>query len=100
LGRKLGRTPLFDGSHVGDWYCVEAHVTLNDSGSTNGVFEFWVNGNLEARETGLNFLGAFNAYGINAVFVENYWNLGAPRAEERYIDNLVVSTRPIGCSPG
>jgi hypothetical protein len=100
LGQKMGVTPLFDASHVGQWYCVEAHAALNHPGQNDGVFEFWVDGKLEARETGLNFLGAFGTYGINALFVENYWNMGAPQAQERYVDNLVVSTRRIGCTPG
>jgi hypothetical protein len=30
--------------------------------------------------------------------LENYWNNGAPRNEDRYIDNFVVSTQPIGCA--
>ena len=63
------------------------------------MFELWVDGASQARRTGLNWVGAFAAYGINAVFVENYWNLGSPQAQERYIDNFVVSTQPIGCSP-
>ena len=97
LGAQLGVTPLFDASHVGQWYCVEAHAQLNDAGLANGVFEFWINNNLEARETGLNWLGSFSAYGINAVFFENYWNTGSPATQERYFDNIVVSTQRIGC---
>ena len=56
-----------------------------------------VNGTLDARETGLNWVGSYSAYGINAVFFENYWNTGSPVAQERYFDNLVVSTQRIGC---
>ena len=97
LGAQAGVTPLFDASHVGQWYCVEAHAQLNDAALSNGVFEFWINGNLEARETGLNWLGSFSAYGINALFFENYWNTGSPVAQERYFDNIVISTQPIGC---
>ena len=97
LGAQAGVTPLFDASHVGQWYCVETHARLNDPGQTNGVFEYWINGALQARETGLGWLGAFAEYGINAVFFENYWNLGSPAAQERYLDNIVVSTRRIGC---
>jgi len=97
LGLKRGGTPLFDASHVGQWYCVEAHAQLNDAGLANGVFEFWINSALEARETGLNWVGAFSAYGINAVYLENYWNAGSPAAQERFFDNFVVSTQRIGC---
>jgi uncharacterized protein YjdB len=100
LGSARSQTPLFDAAHVGSWYCVEAHVRLNDAGQSNGTFELWIDGALEAQRTGLNWLGSFSAYGLNALFFENYWNNGAPQAEERYFDNLVVSTQPIGCGAG
>ena len=97
LGYEVGDTPLFDADHVGEWYCVEARVKLNDAGQSNGVFELWIDGQLDAQRTGLNWLGSYNAYGINAVFFENYWNSGSPVAQERYWDNIVVSTARIGC---
>ncbi|HSG47707.1 MAG TPA: hypothetical protein VLA43_07855, partial [Longimicrobiales bacterium] len=82
---------------VGEWQCVEARVRLNDAGQSNGVFQLWINGSLEAERTGLNWVGAFDDYGLNAVYLENYWNAGSPVAQERYLDNFVVSTTPIGC---
>ena len=97
LGAARSATPLFDGSQVGQWYCVEARARLNDAGQSNGVFQMWINGALEAERTGLNWVGAFNAYGINSIYVENYWNAGSPAAQERYFDNIVVSTQRIGC---
>jgi hypothetical protein len=54
LGALGGVTPLFDASHAGQWYCVEAHARLNDAGQTNGVFEYWIGGELQAREATLN----------------------------------------------
>lgn len=97
LGAKAGYTPLFDPEHVGRWYCIEARARLNDAGHANGAFELWIDGVLEARRAGLNWVGAFDAYGINAVYFENYWNAGSPVAQERYMDNIVVATRRIGC---
>ena len=97
LGQGASSTPVFDAAHVGQWHCIEAHARLNDAGSSNGVNELWIDGALEAQRTGLNFVGAFSTYGINAVFFENYWNAGSPVAQERYIDGLVVSTQRIGC---
>lgn len=47
--------------------------------------------------TRLTWHGAVSEYGINTVFLEHYWNGGAPRAQERYFDNFVVSTQRIGC---
>jgi hypothetical protein len=97
LGTAWSRTPIFDPTYVGKWYCIEAHARLNDPRRANGVFELWINGGLEARVDGLNWQGAYSEYGINTVFLENYWNDGAPQPQERYFDNFVVSTQPIGC---
>ena len=96
LGWTPGPTTIFDASHVGIWRCIECHMKLNDAGSANGIFEMWIDGKLEAQKTGLNWMGSFNAYGINMVFFENYWNAGSPVAQDRFFDNLVVSTKPIG----
>jgi hypothetical protein len=98
LGVARGRTPIFSSNRVGRWYCVEAHVRLNDPDNENGIFEFWIDGTLEARTTGLNWLGSYQEYGINALFIENYWNDGSPVAQNRFIDNVVVSTARIGCA--
>lgn len=99
LGAMDGVTPMFDGqaSHNDKWYCIEAHVKLNDAGQSNGVQEFWIDGQLEVRKEGLNFVGTYTTYGINAIFFENYWNAGSPKQQERYFDNIVVSTQRIGC---
>jgi hypothetical protein len=97
LGQVYGPTPMFATANTGVWYCVEAHARLNAAGSADGVFEFWLNGTLEARNSGMNWVGAFSGYGFNAVFLENYWNDGAVAVQERYFDNFVVSTQRIGC---
>jgi hypothetical protein len=72
-------------------------MRLNDPGQSNGIFEMWIDGKLEAQRTGLNWVGSYQEYGINAIMLENYWNAGSPVTQERYLDNLVVSTQPIGC---
>jgi len=97
LGYAWSDTPIFDQDHIGPWYCVEARARLNDPGQSNGVFQLWIDGVLEAERTGLNWVGSYTEYGINAVFIENYWNGGAPRDQERYFDNVVISTNRIGC---
>ncbi len=97
LGAQSGVTPIYDSQHDDRWYCVEAHVKLNDPGLANGIQEFWIDKQLQTRKTGINFVGSYKSYGIHAVFFENYWNGGAPQLQERYFDNIVVSTQPIGC---
>src|SRR5438034_660625 len=99
LGNATGATPIFGEAAVGQWYCIEAHMRLNDAGQSNGILEYWINGTLDAQRTGLNFLGSYSAFGINAIFFENYWSATAPQPEERYWDNIVVATQRIGCGP-
>ena len=98
LGETPGRTALFGNGGVGQWYCVEAHAKLNTPGQSDGLMELWVNGVLDAQRTGINWVGSYSTYGINVVFFENYWNDGSPVAQERYIDDIVVSTERIGCN--
>jgi len=98
LGAGASRTPLFDAAHVGQWHCVEARMELDDAGASNGSFTLWIDGAREVELTGLDWLAGYDDYGINALFVENYWNDGSPAAQERYLDELVVSRAPIGCA--
>ena len=94
LGARPGVTRLV----AGQWYCIEAHAKLNTSGVANGIHEFWINGNLEASRSDLNWIGTWTGYGINAVLLEAYWNAWSPAMQERYFDDFVISTQRIGCT--
>jgi len=98
LGLRRATTPIFAASNANRWTCVESHVRLNSPGSADGVFELFVDGQLEASRTNLNWVGPWQGYGINAVFFENHWNGGAPGERIRFIDSIAISTRPLGCS--
>ena len=93
IGAKRGVTAV----QAGRWYCLEVHVRLNDPGQSNGVFEFWIDNQLEAARIDLNWVFSWQDYGINSVLLENYWNSGSPVQQERYMDALVISTQRIGC---
>lgn len=93
LGGTVGETTLEDGR----WYCLEGHVKLNDPGYSNGIAEFWLDGNLEARRTNLNFVGTYTGYALNTLSFEHYWNAGSPVQQDRYFDALVISRSRIGC---
>lgn len=82
---------------VDTWQCHEVHIALNTAGQSDGVFELWLDDALVARRDDLNWVGSYDAYGINAVMLESYWNGSAPTATERYIDNFVIATGRIGC---
>ena len=95
-----GVTPLYSTGRSGIWHCVESHVRLNDPGLPNGLNEFWIDGQLDARLEGINFVGSYQEYGINVASFENYWNSGSTQLNVRTRDNLVVSTQRIGCLEG
>jgi hypothetical protein len=92
-----GRTPLFSEELSGRWHCVEAHVKLNNLGVPDGVFEFWVNGELENGGNQFDWRGEWADYGLNLITLENFWTSGAPFELDRWIDDVVISTQPIGC---
>ncbi len=97
IGQTRGHDPIFDPARNGTWICVESHARLNDPGQSNGVFELWVDGVPDARAQNLNVLGSYADYGWNVLNLENFWNDGPPKEEERYFDDFVVATARIGC---
>lgn len=101
LGWKYGTTPMFADQEAGKWFCVEGHIRLNTPGEADGVFEFWINDTLQQGSYNLNWHGNWNAnpdnYGINALFINNYWNAGSPVEQVRYFDNVVIASKRIGC---
>jgi len=105
--RWLGNKPasnfaLHGADGRGWWVCVEARVKLNTPGQQDGLNQLCIDGRLEAERRGLDWRGTYQDYGINAIFLEAYWNEGSPVDQSRWIDNFVVSTQPIGpvvCDP-
>jgi hypothetical protein len=97
LGQMPGVTPLFATEAAGVWRCVEGHVRLNTPGASDGVFEFWIDGQLEAARSDLDWRGSWQDYGINAAFFENYWNAGSPVEQKRYFDDIAIAVEPLGC---
>ncbi|WP_147869765.1 hypothetical protein [Stieleria maiorica] len=97
LGNKpASRFKLHGDDGAGWWVCVEARAKLNTPGEQDGVNQLWIDGRLEAERRNLDWRGKFSERGINAVFLEAYWNQGSPVDQARWIDNFVVSTKPIG----
>jgi len=96
LGIERGTTPIFSDGTSGKWYCIEAHVKLNTPGLSDGIFEYWIDGDLEANKTDLDWVNTWQEYGINTISFENYWN-NPPNERIRYFDNIVISTQSIGC---
>ncbi|MCE3222721.1 MAG: uncharacterized protein K0S58_901 [Nitrospira sp.] len=99
IGAASGHTPLFHATNVGKWFCIEVHMKLNHREAADGLFEYWIDDQPEAQRTGLNWIGAYDDYGINAVYLEQYWtSVPFDQIQQRYLDNFVVSTSRIGCA--
>lgn len=97
LGNKPeGKYPIFAAEASGKWVCVEAAARLNTPGKADGAFSLWIDGQLDTHREGLDWRGTWTERGINAIFLENYWNEGSPVDQARYFDDFVVSTQPIG----
>ncbi|MBK8884891.1 MAG: hypothetical protein IPN67_21830 [Bacteroidales bacterium] len=103
----LGNKPesvfqISSASESGYWVMVEAAVKLNTPGLSDGSCRLWIDGMPDGERTNLNFRGSYSKHGINAIFLESYWNSGAVKTEERWFDNFIISARPIGpvtCQP-
>ncbi len=98
IGQAKGASRIFSPDSGGKWMCIESYVRLNSPGKSDGVTAFWVNGKLEAKREGVDFVRGYTSYGLNAIFLENHWNSGSPKRQERYFDHFVVSRQPIGCN--
>ncbi|MHB1034726.1 MAG: hypothetical protein ACYC35_09210 [Pirellulales bacterium] len=97
LGNKpVSKFQLHSAEESGRWVCVEARAKLNTPGQKDGLCQLWIDGRLEAERKNLDWRGSYAGHGINAVFLEAYWNEGSPVTQSRWIDNFVISTRPIG----
>ena len=81
---------------AGRWVCIESRARLNTPGKKDGLNQLWIDGRLEAERRNLDWRGSYDRHGINAVFLETYWNKGSPVTQRRWIDNFVISTKPIG----
>jgi hypothetical protein len=97
LGHRSAQTQVYAAANHNRWFCIEAHMKLNAPGQSDGSFTMWIDGVKEAENTGINWRGNYTAYGINAIFLENYMNYGPSRTQSRYVDNFVVSRARIGC---
>ncbi len=88
--------PLTSTEESGYWVLVESRVKLNTPGKNDGINQLWIDGRLEVERKDLNFRGNYTKHGINAVFLESYWNKGSLKKQGRWYDNFVIATVPIG----
>ena len=100
--RPVSQFPIHATEESGYWVLVESRARLNTPGKSDGINQLWIDGRLACERRNLDFRGGYTGHGINAVFLEAYWNSGSPVTQSRWYDNFVISTEPIGpvvCPP-
>jgi len=85
----------------GNWYCIEVMLKNNTPGKKDGQIKAWLDGTQIGKIEKLRFRDV-NAVKIRRLTVENYFggdNVSdtSPKNQRIYVDNYVVSTKPIGC---
>ncbi len=94
--RPASRFPIHSTEESGYWVSVECRAKLNTPGKSDGINQLWIDGRLECERRNLDWRGSYDRHGINAVFLEAYWNRGSPVDQSRWYDLFVISTEPIG----
>jgi hypothetical protein len=88
-----------DAKNIGRWICFEMEMKLNTPGSADGLYRLWADDSLIAERAGVDLRGSLTNK-INEIMLDCYWNGGSPRAQNRYYDNLVISSQRIGRTAG
>jgi hypothetical protein len=86
---------------AGKWHCVEVMLKANTPGMDDGEVKAWLDGVLVISEDGLYFRDN-NEVKIRRFSIIDYFGGGgarntSPRDQRIYIDNFVISHKPIGC---
>lgn len=84
--------------NIGTWICIEMEMQLNTSAETDGAYRLWIDDTLITERLNVDLRGSTQDK-INEFMLDCYWNDGSPQEQNRYYDNLVISTQKIGpCS--
>jgi len=89
------------GLSSGKWSCVELMLKNSSPGQKNGQLKVWLDGRLVGNVDHLRFRDVSEVK-IRRFTMEGYFGGGnvsdtSPKNQRLYIDNYVVSTKPIGC---
>lgn len=96
ISNAEGSTVVFDAGHADTWQCIEAHMRLNTPGLADGEAQVWIDGESELEQSGIDWRGTWDQFGINAVRFTNYAEpVAAPL--DFFIDDVVVGTARVGC---
>jgi len=85
---------------TGQWVTVEHRVKMNTAGTSNGVFQAWVNGVLYFEDNARLWRDTGATYGIDTLYFSSFFGGGDPSwapavAQVADFDDLIVADKPI-----
>jgi len=83
-------------ANIGRWICIEVRIKLNTPGKSDGIIQYWADGEQILLDTGLPLGNEADSKGLNMVMWDCYWAGQSPKEQSRFYDNLVISKAPIG----
>ncbi len=85
---------------TGKWVCLEMMMKANDVGKHNGEMEYWIDGKVADHETAMMFRTTTDL-GLNMVRLQHYLETSDAQNHSNrvWFDDVVVSTKRIGCMP-
>ncbi len=86
---------LNEPGNIGRWIHLELGVTLGEGHRSDRV-QAWADGKLICDIDKQDLAGGYRELTLNGMSWDCYWNDGAPRAESRFYDDLVLADQPIG----
>lgn len=94
---KYGSVWEWDRLKNNRWYAIEQYLKLNTPGKNDGVMRAWIDGKLAFEKTDVRFRDVSDLK-IEMVWMNVYQGGTKPAASEEhlYIDDVVISTQPIG----
>jgi hypothetical protein len=110
VGQWFGLSPNLNGTtqpsiRRNRWYTMEVHMRPNTDATGNGLFEMWIDGAQVTRRSDVLYRIPWNGstgtdpmYGINFVMLSHYINTGAPRDQDMFYDDIILSRTYIGAS--
>jgi hypothetical protein len=83
---------------LGKWFCVEMMMKANDVGQKNGEMAYWVDGKLGHQVKQMQWR-TVSTLQLNRVRLQHYLTTGdaGGHSNRVWFDDVVVSTKPIGC---
>lgn len=92
----LKATESFDGAD-GNWHCFEAYMKYNSDGKRDGEYQVWIDGTTRIHAVNIKNRHDDNSMFFKNIDLANYCHSNFETPWNLWYDNVVISTKRIGC---